>query len=253
MKIPQHNRHNSTVERIGFLLFGQLLNISSAGCVFVFSKPMNISENKYVTYQYKDNTTNLSNFIYNNSTSPSSSTEDDNNSFYIKSPIYPSNNNNNTIPRTTNVNAAESLIINTWSLENELNLASGNDYCHSHYISPIANNSVTQDHNNTINIDAAEQKVVKRPRKVNASRIKKSVAVGVNPPSPSLLKRRRQAANARERKRMNGLNEAFDRLRQVVPTPAMDQKLSKFETLQMAQTYIMALGDMLQQHVWQKL
>ncbi|XP_055920754.1 protein lin-32 [Eupeodes corollae] len=66
------------------------------------------------------------------------------------------------------------------------------------------------------------------------------------PPSPTVLKKRRQAANARERKRMNGLNEAFDRLREVVPAPAIDQKLSKFETLQMAQTYIVALCELLE-------
>lgn len=64
--------------------------------------------------------------------------------------------------------------------------------------------------------------------------------------SPTVQKRRRQAANARERKRMNGLNEAFDRLREVVPAPSIDQKLSKFETLQMAQSYILALCDLLQ-------
>uniref|UniRef100_A0A1A9X4X7 BHLH domain-containing protein n=1 Tax=Glossina brevipalpis TaxID=37001 RepID=A0A1A9X4X7_9MUSC len=208
---------------------------------------MNISESKYITYQYKDNSTNLSNFIYNNCTSPCSSIEDDNNSFYIKSPLYPSNsnNNNNTISRITNVNATESLIINTWSLDDNLNLSSGTDYCQSQYISPASNNSFTQDYN-TVNVNVTEQKIAKRARKINTSRVKKSVALSVNPPSPSLLKRRRQAANARERKRMNGLNEAFDRLRQVVPTPALDQKLSKFETLQMAQTYIMALDDMLQ-------
>ncbi|ALC42518.1 cato [Drosophila busckii] len=64
--------------------------------------------------------------------------------------------------------------------------------------------------------------------------------------SPTVRKRRRQAANARERKRMNGLNEAFDRLREVVPAPSIDQKLSKFETLQMAQSYISALCDLLE-------
>ncbi|SPP73415.1 transcription factor 15 [Drosophila guanche] len=63
--------------------------------------------------------------------------------------------------------------------------------------------------------------------------------------SPTVQKKRRQAANARERKRMNGLNEAFDRLREVVPAPSIDQKLSKFETLQMAQSYILALCDLL--------
>ncbi|XP_011213303.2 basic helix-loop-helix transcription factor amos [Bactrocera dorsalis] len=68
----------------------------------------------------------------------------------------------------------------------------------------------------------------------------------LQPPSPTVLKRRRQAANARERKRMNGLNEAFDRLREVVPAPTIDQKLSKYETLQMAQNYITALCEMLE-------
>lgn len=58
-------------------------------------------------------------------------------------------------------------------------------------------------------------------------------------------KRRRLAANARERRRMNNLNEAFDRLRCVVPAADDERKLSKFETLQMAQTYIIALHDLL--------
>lgn len=66
------------------------------------------------------------------------------------------------------------------------------------------------------------------------------------PPSPTVLKKRRLAANARERRRMNGLNEAFDRLRQVIPSLKSDHKLSKFETLQMAQTYISALRDLLE-------
>ncbi|KAF2350785.1 Myc-type basic helix-loop-helix (bHLH) domain [Trinorchestia longiramus] len=61
-----------------------------------------------------------------------------------------------------------------------------------------------------------------------------------------VVKRRRLAANARERRRMTGLNAAFDRLRMVVPCFSDDQKLSKFETLQMAQTYIAALSELLQ-------
>ncbi|XP_015181321.1 PREDICTED: basic helix-loop-helix neural transcription factor TAP-like [Polistes dominula] len=68
------------------------------------------------------------------------------------------------------------------------------------------------------------------------------------PPSPSVLKRRRLAANARERRRMNGLNDAFDKLREVVPSLDSDHKLSKFETLQMAQTYITALCELLEKH-----
>ncbi|KAJ3610235.1 hypothetical protein NHX12_022329 [Muraenolepis orangiensis] len=57
--------------------------------------------------------------------------------------------------------------------------------------------------------------------------------------------RRRMAANARERKRMEGLNTAFDCLRKVVPQWGQDNKLSKYETLQMALSYIMALSRIL--------
>lgn len=60
-----------------------------------------------------------------------------------------------------------------------------------------------------------------------------------------VVRRRRTEANARERRRMDGLNEAFDRLRHVVPSIGDDRKLSKYETLQMAQTYINALTDLL--------
>ena len=59
------------------------------------------------------------------------------------------------------------------------------------------------------------------------------------------MKKRRVAANARERRRMNGLNDAFERLREVIPSLGSDHKLSKFETLQMAQTYIGALANLL--------
>lgn len=61
-----------------------------------------------------------------------------------------------------------------------------------------------------------------------------------------VMRKRRLAANARERRRMNSLNDAFDRLRDVVPSLGNDRKLSKFETLQMAQTYIAALHELLQ-------
>ncbi|XP_060534891.1 protein atonal-like [Cylas formicarius] len=74
---------------------------------------------------------------------------------------------------------------------------------------------------------------------------KRRNAVRDRPTSPTVLKRRRLAANARERRRMNGLNDAFDRLRQVIPNLDAEQKLSKFETLQMAQSYISALRELL--------
>ena len=62
-----------------------------------------------------------------------------------------------------------------------------------------------------------------------------------------ILYKRRLAANARERRRMNALNSAFDCLRRVLPGPEVaDRKLSKYETLQMAQTYIQALVEVLE-------
>ncbi|XP_055741920.1 transcription factor ATOH1-like [Salvelinus fontinalis] len=65
-------------------------------------------------------------------------------------------------------------------------------------------------------------------------------------PGNVVQKVRRQAANARERRRMHGLNHAFDELRSVIPAFDNDKKLSKYDTLQMAQIYINALADLLQ-------
>ncbi|KAJ8285278.1 hypothetical protein GJAV_G00024980 [Gymnothorax javanicus] len=65
-------------------------------------------------------------------------------------------------------------------------------------------------------------------------------------PANLVQKQRRVAANARERRRMHGLNHAFDELRSVIPAFDNDKKLSKYETLQMAQIYINALSDLLQ-------
>ncbi|KAM8859124.1 transcription factor atoh7 [Spinachia spinachia] len=67
----------------------------------------------------------------------------------------------------------------------------------------------------------------------------------LRPEKYETVTRRRSAANARERKRMQGLNTAFDCLRKVVPQWGQDKKLSKYETLQMALSYIMALNRIL--------
>ena len=56
---------------------------------------------------------------------------------------------------------------------------------------------------------------------------------------------RRLLANERERRRMSQLNEAFDQLRAVVPLMSARRKLSKYDTLQLAQSYISALVDVL--------
>ena len=65
------------------------------------------------------------------------------------------------------------------------------------------------------------------------------------PPTVQVVKHRRNMANARERRRMNGLNDAFDRLREVVPNVNSEQKMSKIETLLVAQTYIKALAKLM--------
>ncbi|XP_044053324.1 protein atonal homolog 1a [Siniperca chuatsi] len=65
-------------------------------------------------------------------------------------------------------------------------------------------------------------------------------------PIGGVQKQRRVAANARERRRMHGLNHAFDELRSVIPAFDNDKKLSKYETLQMAQIYINALAELLE-------
>ncbi|XP_029115403.1 neurogenic differentiation factor 6-B isoform X2 [Scleropages formosus] len=59
------------------------------------------------------------------------------------------------------------------------------------------------------------------------------------------VKLRRQEANARERSRMHGLNDALESLRKVVPCYSKTQKLSKIETLRLAKNYIWALSETL--------
>jgi hypothetical protein len=58
-------------------------------------------------------------------------------------------------------------------------------------------------------------------------------------------KKRRLAANARERKRMTNLNEAFERLRDILPV-GDSKPVSKMEALQMAQAYIKELTTILE-------
>ncbi|KAJ8369957.1 hypothetical protein SKAU_G00099850 [Synaphobranchus kaupii] len=57
---------------------------------------------------------------------------------------------------------------------------------------------------------------------------------------------RRTKANARERSRMHGLNDALDNLRRVMPCYSKTQKLSKIETLRLARNYIWALSEVLE-------
>ncbi|XP_025100753.1 LOW QUALITY PROTEIN: neurogenin-1-like [Pomacea canaliculata] len=66
--------------------------------------------------------------------------------------------------------------------------------------------------------------------------------------SPALVMRlkrnRRLKANDRERNRMHNLNSALDTLRQVLPSFPDDSKMTKIETLRLANNYIWAIdGD----------
>lgn len=65
--------------------------------------------------------------------------------------------------------------------------------------------------------------------------------------SPALVMRlkrnRRLKANDRERNRMHNLNSALDTLRQVLPSFPDDSKMTKIETLRLANNYIWALTE----------
>uniref|UniRef100_A0A915Q5R2 BHLH domain-containing protein n=1 Tax=Setaria digitata TaxID=48799 RepID=A0A915Q5R2_9BILA len=56
---------------------------------------------------------------------------------------------------------------------------------------------------------------------------------------------KRKAANERERKRMYSINEAFDKLRQLLPWLTHDRKMSKASTLREAIRYIKQLSQLL--------
>lgn len=102
----------------------------------------------------------------------------------------------------------------------------------------------------TAECDSGPKLTAKKATKKGRGRGRRKSSTGSDkkplPASPTVMKKRRLAANARERRRMNGLNEAFDKLRDVVPPIGEEHKLSKFETLQMAQSYIRALCDLLE-------
>ena len=80
---------------------------------------------------------------------------------------------------------------------------------------------------------------------VHGGKVRKVSAASDDGISDSVMKKRRLAANARERRRMDLLNQGFDRLRGVLPGLGADNQLSKYETLQMAQEYIRELTQLL--------
>ncbi|KAK3878173.1 hypothetical protein Pcinc_017169 [Petrolisthes cinctipes] len=54
----------------------------------------------------------------------------------------------------------------------------------------------------------------------------------------------RQAANMRERKRMQSINDAFEGLRAHIPTLPYEKRLSKVDTLRLAIGYISFLAEL---------
>ncbi|CAM1293287.1 Uncharacterised protein at_DN0933 [Pycnogonum litorale] len=106
------------------------------------------------------------------------------------------------------------------------------EQCTSEEIDPCTNRTIVRKENKNCSDTRRIQRNNRRRKRQNE--IPKTVQ-----------KKRRNAANARERKRMDSLNTAFDLLRNVIPDFGDDKKLSKFETLQMAQTYIAELNDLL--------
>uniref|UniRef100_A0A8C5T918 Pancreas transcription factor 1 subunit alpha n=1 Tax=Malurus cyaneus samueli TaxID=2593467 RepID=A0A8C5T918_9PASS len=64
--------------------------------------------------------------------------------------------------------------------------------------------------------------------------------------APSELQQLRQAANVRERRRMQSINDAFEGLRSHIPTLPYEKRLSKVDTLRLAIGYINFLSELVQ-------
>jgi atonal protein 1/7 len=164
------------------------------------------------------------------------------------------------VPQISNIDNA-GYLPNQWTQEHFI--SADNNYVDSTYY-PVYTNSDIEKPSPTVDTEVESTKTVKKTPATTRGRGRRKEPgekkaaktndaskpdICLPPPSPAVLKKRRLAANARERRRMNGLNEAFDKLREVVPSLGADHKLSKFETLSMAQTYIAALCDLLDRGV----
>ena len=64
---------------------------------------------------------------------------------------------------------------------------------------------------------------------------------------PTKRRAQRDAANVRERRRMNTINGAFEGLRCRIPLVGHERKLSKVDTLRLAIQYIQQLSELVQQ------
>ena len=203
-----------------------------------------------------DNVTNLRTICDLSNSSPMKSALNINSSFVFPDPMY--RNSSLTVPRPTRHYSAIapktiSDLCNSFTFENQQSKVTDiSNQCHQvppHYSNsyrsfqnqPAVNQNSSFSREDDIeddDDDLYEDSVVS-PRPGSKRKISD------RPPSPAVMKKRRLAANARERRRMHSLNVAFDRLRDVVPSIGSDRKLSKYETLQMAQSYITALSELL--------
>lgn len=101
------------------------------------------------------------------------------------------------------------------------------------------------------NYNLRQRSIKKRIETEIRQKVTKRMPKPKEKPAP-LSKYRRRTANARERTRMQEINEAFEHLRKVVPQFPMktgmdNTKLTKITTLRLAVNYIAALSQILKQ------
>ncbi|KAK2585360.1 hypothetical protein KPH14_010038 [Odynerus spinipes] len=81
-------------------------------------------------------------------------------------------------------------------------------------------------------------------RERSRSRSRSSRRNGVGGKCPRQAVQQRQAANMRERRRMQNINDAFEGLRAHIPTLPYEKRLSKVDTLKLAIGYIKFLNEL---------
>ncbi|VDN60119.1 unnamed protein product [Dracunculus medinensis] len=88
-----------------------------------------------------------------------------------------------------------------------------------------------------------------REYKNGAKKAKRKYRCRIRSPETILRSKkiRRCKANARERRRMHNLNAALEELRKTLPKLPDEPKLTKIETLRMANNYIYALSEVLKE------
>lgn len=114
---------------------------------------------------------------------------------------------------------SENLVWNspeTFVNQSDLSISSPTLTSSSFYYQSSNLNSTNSDENRVISSVEISVKS-KRGRKKGSKKLdqpkvnKRNMKRSESPPNPTVMKKRRIAANARERRRMNGLNTAFDR------------------------------------------